>query len=114
MKKNKGVSLLLALALTVQSVCVGALATEAEQPATETQAIVTEVTEATDEIQETVDATEATGEATGETTGETVETEPPTEAPTAAPAGGCGSVMTLAILPCLAAGFVLTSKKKED
>ena len=93
MKKNKGVSLLLALALTVQSVCVGALATEAEQPATETQAIVTEVTEATDEIQETVDATEATGEATDETTGETtdettgetVETEPPTEAPTEDP-----------------------------
>ena len=37
-----------------------------------------------------------------------------TEAPTAAPAGGCGSVMALAILPCLAAGFVLISKKKED
>ena len=54
MKKNKGVSLLLALALTVQSVCVGALATEAEQPTTETQAIVTEVTEAADEIQETI------------------------------------------------------------
>ena len=33
---------------------------------------------------------------------------------TDAPAGGCGSVLTLAVLPCLAVGFVLTAKKREE
>ena len=37
-----------------------------------------------------------------------------TEAPTAAPAGGCGSMLALAVLPWLAVGFVLTAKKRED
>ena len=47
-------------------------------------------------------------------------TEAPTETPTAAPseteapAGGCGSVLALAILPCLLSGAVLTLKKRED
>ena len=44
----------------------------------------------------------------------------PTEAPTAAPsetetpAGGCGSVLALAILPCLMGGTILTLKKRKD
>ena len=55
-----------------------------------------------------------------ETTPTETVTEAPTEAPTAAPTeteaptGGCGSVLALAILPCLLCGVILTLKKREN
>ena len=54
--------------------------------------------------------TEAPTETPDETPNETPTTAPETDAP----AGGCGSVLALAVLPCLAVGFVLTAKKRED
>ena len=85
MKKIKGLSLLLALALLCQCLCFGVLATQTEEtaPATEQE---------TQTHTETVTGEEPTGETAGETTGETTdetaateETEPPTEEPTVDP-----------------------------
>ena len=87
---------------------------ETEAP---TEAPTEEATEAPTEEDTTVSTdtpTETTIEAPTEAPAVTDDNAVTTEAPTAAPAGGCGSVMALAILPCLAAGFVLTAKKKED
>ena len=55
-------------------------------------------------------STEVPTETPDETPNETPTTAPETDAP----AGGCGSVLALAVLPCLAVGFVLTAKKRED
>ena len=90
---------------------------DVEETEAPTEAPTEEATEAPTEEDTTVSTdtpTETTIEAPTEAPAVTDDNAVTTEAPTAAPAGGCGSVMTLAILPCLAAGFVLTSKKKED
>ena len=73
MKKNKGVCLLLALVLVIQSLCVGVLATDPQQTPTESQPAATEQV--------------TTGETTdvSQPTGETTETEPPTEEVTVDP-----------------------------
>lgn len=80
MKKIKGVSLLLALALLCQCLCFGVFAAQMEETDPPTDAVTEAVTDET--------AAEVTEEVTQEPTGETtapVETDPPTEAPTEDP-----------------------------
>ena len=87
MKKIKGLCLVLALVLAMQCLCLGAFATEGEEPAAETptEAVTETVTEVTEAV-----SGESTEEPTGETEAATeaptaAPTEPPTEAPTVDP-----------------------------